>query len=88
MLIMHGGSFFATHDSSGYCDEPQSNTEKTRRSERKTFPSFHFAVRRGAACSVAPAMINSTVYLFLKRGAARRGAAFGGAVPLTLSDER
>ena len=32
---------------------------------------------RGAACSVAPAMINSEVYLFLTRSAARRGVRWG-----------
>ena len=35
---------------------------------------------RGTACSVAPAMINSTVYLFLTNDAARRGASRRGAV--------
>ena len=48
----------------------------------KLFPAFF--PRRSAAqrSSVEPAMINSTVYLFLTRG-----AASGGAVPLRMSSE-
>ena len=34
ILIMHGGEFFTTRDSSGYRDLSQSNAEKTRRCER------------------------------------------------------
>ena len=59
----------------------------------------HGAAQRGAACSVATAMINRKVYHFLTRGAARRsvgphlliffgaaqrGAAFGVAVALDI----
>ena len=44
---------------------------------RKIFPQFSFrgAARRGAASSVATAMINSKVYLFLTHRAALGGAA-------------
>ena len=64
--------FFATRNSSGYCDWPQSNSEKRGAVKDKLFPAFisrrsaaqRGEAQRGAACSVARAMINSTVYLF------------------------
>ena len=72
--------FYATRNSSGYCDWPQSNAEKRGAVKDKLFSAFIMRRRAargaaqrgtaqcGTACSVAPAMINSTVYLFLKRG--------------------
>ena len=57
--------FFATRASSGYCDWPQSNAEKRGAVKVKLFPAF--------ICSVATAMINTTVYFFN----ARRGVRWG-----------
>ena len=74
------GGFFATRDSSGYCDWPQSNAEKRGAVKAKLFPAFisrRSSAERGAACCLAPVMINSTVYHFLTRGAARRGVWWG-----------
>ena len=51
MLIMYGEGFFTTRDFYGYRDWPQSNAEVTRRRGRSTFPSFHGAAQRGAACN-------------------------------------
>ena len=47
MLIMHGGEFFTTRDSSGYRDWPQSKPKKRRAVKDKLFPAF--ISRRGAA---------------------------------------
>ena len=43
------------------------------------------AVRRGAACIVAPEIINTTVYLFLKRGAAQCSVWWGRTFKLGYS---
>ena len=70
---MHGGAFFTTRDSSAIVIGHKATPKDVK---DKLFPAFI----SGAACSVAPAMINSTFFFFQ----ARRSAAFGGAVPLTL----
>ena len=75
--------FFATRNSSGYCDWPQNNAKKRGAVKDKLFPAFisrritaqRSEAQRGAACSVAPAMINSTVYIFLTCSAAQRNVA-------------
>ena len=74
---MLGGFFFATRDSSGFCDWPQSNAEKRGAVKAKLFPAFisrRSSAERGAACCLAPVMINSTVYHFFtaRRSVARR----------------
>ena len=54
---------------------PNAAPHVEKRGAVKTFPSFHFAARRG---SVAPPMISSKVYLFLpQRGAAQRCVRWG-----------
>ena len=68
---MLGGFFFATRDSSGFCDWSQSNVKA------KLFPAFisrRSSAERGAACCLAPVMINSIVYHFFnaRRSVARR----------------
>ena len=60
------GEFCATRDSSGYCDWPRSNAKKRGAVKDTSFPAFisrSGAAQRGAACSVALSMTNSTVYL-------------------------
>ena len=73
MLIMHGG-FFATCDSSGYCDWPQSNAEKRGAVKDKLFPAF--ISRHSLQCSTCYDKQYS-LYFF----SARRGAASGEAAP-------
>ena len=63
MLIMHGG-FFLRHVTLLAIVIGHRATPKNAAPWKISSSSFHFAAQRGAASSVAPAMINSTVYLF------------------------
>ena len=81
MLIMHGGFFVATGNSSGYCDWPQSNAEKRGAVKDKLFPAFisrRSAAQRGEAqrsLQCSPCYDKQYSLSFLTCSAARRGAA-------------
>ena len=80
MLIMHGGEFLATRDSSRYRDWPKSNAKKTRRRERYTFSSFLFAALHDTArrsLQFSPCNDKQYSLSFLKHGAARRSVWWG-----------